>query len=179
MINHPGLRPPLRRGELVTFPLRAEFPSIGGVARSAGVVREYGIRYLVTFVIARERNDRGNPVNKKGTAGIRPQTYYNWIATVVRQRFQRCSYSFAMTRGLVLAPPPVARGATPPARIPPTQTMFARGPVWGGGIRPPRRLRRHPSAEGNLLRSRCGLSSPPLEGRARRAGWLESMGLGT
>ena len=26
------------------------------------------------------------------------------------------------------APPPVARSATPPARIPPTQTMFARGP---------------------------------------------------
>ena len=25
------------------------------------------------------------------------------------------------------APPPVARSATPPARIPPTQTMFARG----------------------------------------------------
>ena len=47
VMNHPALRAPLRRGELVTFPLRAEFPSIGGVARSAGVVRECRIGYLV------------------------------------------------------------------------------------------------------------------------------------
>ena len=39
--------PPLDE-ELVTFPLRAEFPSIGGVARSAGVVRECRIGYLLS-----------------------------------------------------------------------------------------------------------------------------------
>ena len=103
-----------------------------------------------------------------------------------------------MTRGLVLAPPPVARGATPPARIPPTQTMFARGPgavgiratdatnyydffySWAVGIKPPRHAGAcHPSAEGNLLRSRRGLSSPPLEGWHEVPGWLETAGLGT
>ena len=30
------------------------------------------------------------------------------------------------------SPPPVARSATPPARNPPTQTLFARGPGAGG-----------------------------------------------
>ena len=35
----------------------------------------------------------------------------------------------------------------------------------------------HPSAEGNLLRSRRGTKFPSMEGRARRAGWLESAGL--
>ena len=43
----PAGTPPLDE-ELVTFPLRAEFPSIGGVARSAGVVRECRIGYLLS-----------------------------------------------------------------------------------------------------------------------------------
>ena len=48
------------------------------------------------------------------------------------------------------------------------------------GDEPPRHAdARHPSAEGNLLRSRCGLSSPPLEGWHEVPGWLESAGLGT
>ena len=45
---------PLRRGELGMFPLRAKFPSVGGVSQRDGVVRECGVGHLVPFVIARE-----------------------------------------------------------------------------------------------------------------------------
>ena len=53
-INHPVAQsaPPLRRGELYPATVRSQFPSIGGVARSAGVVREFKNTHLVPFVIA-------------------------------------------------------------------------------------------------------------------------------
>ena len=39
--------PPLRRGEFCPATVRTKFPSIGGVARSAGVVREFKNTHLV------------------------------------------------------------------------------------------------------------------------------------
>ena len=51
------------------------------------------------------------------------------------------------------APPPVARGAPPPARNPPTKNCIFAGPGIG-----------HPSIEGNFIPQRYEPSSPPLEG---------------
>ena len=50
------------------------------------------------------------------------------------------------------------------------------------GDRPPRRLRRHPSAEGNFIPQRYDLSSPPLEGwatpgPARCVAWVVKPGV--
>ena len=84
-----------------------------------GVVRDCGIRYLLSFVIARERNDRGDPVNKKALradarrhiiTGL-PQSYANVF---------NVSRSFAMTAGLVTCVSPFAKASGdkphPPAR---------------------------------------------------------------
>ena len=93
----------------------------------------------------------------------------------------------------VTSPPPVALCATPPAQVPPTQTLFARGPgavgirttdatnycdsfhSWAGGaldhpgLRPP--LRR-----GELFPRRDEPSSPPLEGWWLAAGVVRECG---
>ena len=74
--------PPLRRGELYSATVRAEFPSIGGVPQRGGVVREFGIGCLVpchsraggndketaelyTYSLLSSRAERGDPVNKE------------------------------------------------------------------------------------------------------------------
>ena len=96
-------------------------------------------------------------------------------------------------RGIIYSHPPVALCTTPPRHTePPTQTMFARGPVVAVGIRvwyrsgtllsiivttpaqPPTKIAFsrgpvscHPSAEGNFIPRRYVPSSPPLEGWAQ------------
>ena len=90
VINHPGLRmidhpaatthencifvgpsiaAPLRRGELGTFPLRAEFPSVGGVSQRDGVVRECEISHLV-YCHSRAGGNRAWVVNNYLILGI-------------------------------------------------------------------------------------------------------------
>ena len=58
--------------------------------------------------------------------------------------------------GNIVRPPRRALHDTPPPTEPPTQTMFARGPVSC-----------HPSAEGNFGPRRYVASFPPLEGWAQ------------
>ena len=130
------------------------------------------------------RAKRGDPVNKKALRANARRHIITWIATVVRQRFQRCSYSFAMTAGLVTcvfpfagasvdkSPPPVVQSTPPP---PPQQGCWA-------FIRPMRRIivilftlgwwaldhpgtSCHPSAEGNLDRNKTRDSSHILPQR--------------
>ena len=99
-----------------------------------------------------------------------------------------------MTRGLVLAPPPVARGATPPARIPPTQTMFARGPeavgiratdatnyydffhYWAVGIGPPRRYAA-PLRRGELVTFPSRSKFPSIGGEGPQGGVVREYGI--
>ena len=50
--DHPGLRPPLRRGELCPATVRSQFPSIGGVPQRGGVVRDFKKMPLLPIVIA-------------------------------------------------------------------------------------------------------------------------------
>ena len=83
-------------------------------------------------------------------------------------------------RGIIYSHPRRALHDTPPPE-PPTQTMFARGPVVAVGIlvwyrsgtllsitvTTPSRKARHPSAEGNVIPRRNVPSSPPLEGWAQ------------
>ena len=81
-------------------------------------------------------------------------------------------------RGTMYSHPPSRKARHPPPTEPPTQTMFARGPVVAVGIRvwyrsgilfsiivtTPSRKARHPSAERNFSPRRYVPSSPPLEG---------------
>ena len=98
-----------------------------------------------------------------------PADILHWIATVVRQRFQRCSYSFAMTRGARISPTPRRAGRDTPRphnrggghSYDRCDELFDSFHSWAVGIRPPRRLRRHPSAEGNFIPQRYGLNSTP------------------
>ena len=87
------------------------------------------------------------------------------------------------------APPPVVQSTTPPALEPPTQTMFARGPVGGGHSSmsllahslttppepPTRHVARgpvlgHPSNGGELVPRRDEVQVPLCGGVARSAG---------
>ena len=67
-IDHPVAQsaPPLRRGELCPATGRSQFPSVGGVARSARVVREFKNAHLLPIVTAS---------NKKVLRAKCPQTY--------------------------------------------------------------------------------------------------------
>ena len=131
------------------------------------------------------RAERGDPVNKKALrAFARRHT-----ALDCHSRTTTFSTLFVLLRndkGARISPTPRRTTCdTPPA--PGAVGIHTTGATnyynsfrsWAVGIRPPRRLRRHPSAEGNLLRSRCGLSSPPLEGWHEVPGWLETAELST
>ena len=72
MINHSAAsRHPSAEGNFVPRRDEPSSPPLEGWWLAAGVVRDCGIRYLVPFVIASEAW-RGDPVNKKSTAGVCP-----------------------------------------------------------------------------------------------------------
>ena len=93
----PGIRPPLRRGELATYRCGAKFPSTEGCRRSrrggllvtrysyvcrSGALRPVRILVFVQTALSlvftysdASRAKRGDPVNKKALRAYRPQTY--------------------------------------------------------------------------------------------------------
>ena len=107
-----------------------------------------------------------------------PADILHWIATVVRQRFQRCSYSFAMTRGARISPTPRRAGRDTPRRrrwafIRPVQRIIVIISTlvrWGLDHPAPTTHENcifagpgigRPSAEGNFIPQRYGLNSTP------------------